>query len=112
MDPLRAPRPRSTRWQVVMAHGHHVAPTEWKREAHRSWKITDAELAATAADYIALGHWDRATPVGDGAVPAFYSGSPALAKTLNIVRLNAATGVLVARIALRVLTPASVSACA
>jgi len=26
-------------------------------------------LAATGADYVALGHWDRATRVGDGTVP-------------------------------------------
>ena len=47
------------------------------------------EIAATEADYLALGHWDRPIQVGNGAVPAFYSGSPELARTVNLVRLTA-----------------------
>ena len=35
-------------------------------------------IAATGADYVALGHWDRPPQVGDGSIPAYYSGSPAL----------------------------------
>ena len=27
-------------------------------------------IAATGADYLALGHWDRPMQVGDGTVPA------------------------------------------
>lgn len=100
MAPLRAPRPRRTRWQVVMAHGHYVAPADYEREAHRAWKLTDADIAATGADYVALGHWDRAAAVGKGMVPAFYSGSPDLAQTVNVVRLGAA-GVRIQRHRLR-----------
>jgi hypothetical protein len=38
---------------------------------------------------VALGHWNRAARVGTGTtVPAFYSGSPDLAKTVNVVRLR------------------------
>jgi hypothetical protein len=37
--------------------------------------------------------------VGNGAVPAFYSGSPELARTINLVRLTA-DGVVVTREAL------------
>ncbi len=55
---------------------------------------------ATGADYLALGHLDRPTPVGDGSVRAFYSGSPDLAGTVNVVRLDAGQGVGVLREAL------------
>jgi DNA repair exonuclease SbcCD nuclease subunit len=89
MVPLRGPRPRRSRWQVAMGHGHYVAPADALREAHRGWKLTDDDIAATAADYLALGHWDRPVAVGDGRVPAFYSGSPDLARTVNRVRLGA-----------------------
>ncbi len=97
MAPLRSPRPRTTVWQVVMAHGHYVPADDWVAEAHRSWKISDDDLAAVPADYIALGHWDRAVQVGFGAAPAYYSGSPDLAATVNLVRLSAASGVTVER---------------
>jgi DNA repair exonuclease SbcCD nuclease subunit len=94
--PLHA-RARTTRWQVVMAHGHYVPPEDWIAESHRAWRISDAALAATGADYIALGHWDRAARVGDGTVPAYYSGSPHLAGTVNIIRLSPSAGVSVTR---------------
>jgi DNA repair exonuclease SbcCD nuclease subunit len=97
MTPLRAPQPRTTRWQVALAHGHYAAPEEWNEHAHRSWLISDAHLAATEAHYIALGHWDRAVAVGDGTRPAYYSGSPELAKTVNVVRLSPSLGVVVKR---------------
>jgi hypothetical protein len=60
-----------------------------------SWLIGDDELAATGADYIALGHWNRAAKVG--AVAAYYSGSPEYAGTVNVVRLSAGGKVTVAR---------------
>jgi DNA repair exonuclease SbcCD nuclease subunit len=97
MPPLQAARPRSTRWQVVMAHGHYVPPDDWAAEAHRSWRISDQALAATNADYVALGHWDRAARVGDGSVPAYYSGSPDLARTVNVIRLSRTSGVAISR---------------
>ncbi len=100
MAPLRLPRPRRSRWQVVMAHGHYVASEDRQREAHRAWKIGDADLAATGADYIALGHWVRPTPVGTGPVPAYYSGSPDLAGTVNAIRLSRHDGVDVRRMPL------------
>ena len=96
LDPIGAPPPRRSRWQVAMAHGHYVPPDEWRWQAHRSWRIADAALEAAGADYIALGHWDRAARVGPGTVEAWYSGSPDLAGTVNIVRLGEA-GVAVER---------------
>jgi DNA repair exonuclease SbcCD nuclease subunit len=97
MAPLRGPRPRSTRWQVAMAHGHYEPPETRANPLRPSWIFSDDEIAATRADYLALGHWDRPTRVGNGAVPAFYSGSPGFAGTVNLVRLTSETGAVVTR---------------
>lgn len=97
MVPLRDPRPRWARWHVTLAHGHYeddgVVPLR------PSWLISNAEIEATRADYLALGHWNRAVEVGTGTtVPAFYSGSPDLAKTVNVVRLRGNGTVVVERV--------------
>ena len=97
MAPLRGPRPRSTRWQVAIAHGHYEPPETRANPLRPSWIFSDDEIAATAADYLALGHWNRPMRVGNGAVPAFYSGSPELACTVNLVRLNVARDVVITR---------------
>jgi DNA repair exonuclease SbcCD nuclease subunit len=97
MVPLRGPRPRSTRWQVAMAHGHYEPPHNLATPLRPSWLFSDEAIAATAADYLALGHWDRHERVGDGTVPAYYSGSPDLAKSVNLIRLTATGQVLVTR---------------
>ena len=89
MAPLRGPRPRSTQWQVAMAHGHYEPPETRASPLRPSWIFGDEEIAATGADYLALGHWDRPMRVGNGLVPAFYSSSPELARTINLVRLTA-----------------------
>jgi len=99
--PLRGPRARSTRWQVAIGHGHYEPPATRANPLRPSWVFGDEEIAATAADYLALGHWDRPVQVGDGTVPAYYSGSPELAKTVNLVRLTAAGAVVVTREPLR-----------
>ena len=83
LSPLAESQPRSTGRQIAVAHGH------WMRGAddrHRGWLITSGEIAATNADYVALGHWPQASAAGDGRVPAFYCGSPDLAGTVNVVR--------------------------
>ena len=97
MAPLRGPRPRSTRWQVAIAHGHYEPPATRANPLRPSWVFGDEEIAATGADYLALGHWDRPMRVGNGIVPAFYSGSPELARTVNLVRLTAGGDVVVTR---------------
>lgn len=88
MSPLADPRPRSTRWQIAAAHGHYV---DEARDPHRligSWLIHREELLATGSDYIALGHWNQATAVGNGEISAYYSGSPEYAGSVNVVRLK------------------------
>ena len=85
LSPLRDAPSRSARWSVAVAHGH------WMRgpaDQHRGWLITDEDIRATQADYVAFGHWPQAGPAGDGVVPAYYCGSPDLAATINVVRLG------------------------
>ena len=88
MSPLADPRPRSTRWQLAAAHGHYVDAVRDPNRLIGSWLIHREELFATKADYVALGHWNQATPVGDGQIAAYYSGSPEYAGTVNVVRLT------------------------
>jgi hypothetical protein len=73
-----------------------------------SWLIGDAELKAAGADYVALGHWNRAAKVG--AVAAYYSGSPEYAGTVNVVRLTAAGEVAVTRAPLNIAREPSATA--
>ena len=100
MIPFERTRPRSTRWQIAVAHGHYEPIPERNGGPQPSWLIGDAELAATGADYVALGHWNRAVQVGNGTVPAYYSGSPEFAGTINVVRMSEAAGVTVTRVPL------------
>jgi DNA repair exonuclease SbcCD nuclease subunit len=88
MSPLADPRPRSTRWQLAAAHGHYVDAARDPNRLIGSWLIHREELIATGSDYIALGHWNQATPVGTGEVAAYYSGSPEYAGTVNVIRLR------------------------
>jgi DNA repair exonuclease SbcCD nuclease subunit len=83
-----------------VAHGHYVPIPDRTTRLRPSWLIGDNELAATGADYIALGHWNRAVRIGNGGPPAYYSGSPEYAGTVNVVRLTGTGDVAVARAAL------------
>jgi DNA repair exonuclease SbcCD nuclease subunit len=98
MIPFERPRPRSTRWQIAVAHGHYVPVPDRTTRLRPAWLIGDEELAATAADYIALGHWSRAVKVG--GLAAYYSGSPEYAGTVNVVRLADDSSISVERRAL------------
>lgn len=97
MAPLADPRPRSTRWQLAAAHGHYVDATRDPNRLIGSWLIHREDLIATGADYVALGHWNQATQVGDGQVAAYYSGSPDYCGTVNVVRMRPNGVVEVAR---------------
>ena len=86
-SPLADPRPRgAARWNVATAHGHWVSGPH---DHHRSWLIFQEELDTLDIDYLALGHWDRAVKVGEGDLHAYYSGSPDLARSVNVVRFGA-----------------------
>ena len=97
MDPLATARERTTPWQIAMAHGHYTPAPDRSTRLRPSWLIGDDEIAATKADYIALGHWNRRVKVGDSDVHAWYSGSPDYARSINIVRLSASAGIEVGR---------------
>ena len=100
MIPFGWLRPRSTRWQIAMAHGHYVPLPDRTSRLRPSWLIGGNELAATGADYIALGHWNR--PAKVGTVAAYYSGSPEYAGTVNVVQLCADGKVAVTRAPLEI----------
>ena len=97
MIPFETVRVRRTRWQIATAHGHYVPLPDRITWPRPSWLIGDDELAATGADYVALGHWNSPAKVGNGKVAAYYSGSPEFAGTFNVVRLGGAGGVSVSR---------------
>jgi len=98
MAPLRSPRARTTRWQIAAAHGHYDKDADAATALRPSWLISADEIAATGADYVALGHWNRPMKVaGHAGVPAYYSGSPDLARTVNVVRLATSGAVRVTR---------------
>lgn len=60
-------------WYVVAGHGHlNLTPDD----RHRSSPITHDEIAETAADYVALGHWHVPTNATHEGVQAWYPGTP------------------------------------
>jgi DNA repair exonuclease SbcCD nuclease subunit len=86
-------------WHVAVAHGFHVPEGE---VSHRSSPISDAAIANTGWDYLALGHVHPYRDVSGGGVIACYSGSPAHFKALEgsagrvaLVELDARRGVSV-----------------
>ena len=88
MVPMRRHGRRRARWRIVMAHGHYQPARDRTVPYHPGWLIHDRHLAAADADYIALGHWNRPAKVGPTGIHAYYSGSPELAGTVNVVRLR------------------------
>ena len=88
MNPLETVPARRARWRIAIAHGHYDPVPDRSKRPRASWLIGDDEITASGADYLALGHWNRAIKVGAGPVPAYYSGSPDYAQTVNVVRLR------------------------
>lgn len=97
MAPLAKARRRRSRWQIAVAHGHYERLPDLTTPYRPSWLISAAEIAATGADYVALGHWNRPARVGHHRIKAYYSGCPELAGTVNLVRLSDSGETLVAR---------------
>jgi DNA repair exonuclease SbcCD nuclease subunit len=89
MVPLVRPRRRTTPFQVTLAHGHYDPVPDRRRNPRPSWLIGAAEIEATGADYVALGHWNQSIRVGGGKVPAHYSGAPELVDSVNVITLRA-----------------------
>lgn len=89
MDPLASMPQRKARWHIALAHGHYEPQPDRSVKPRASWLIGDDEIDATGADYLALGHWNRHAEVGRGKVPAFYSGSPDYARSVNLLRIDA-----------------------
>jgi DNA repair exonuclease SbcCD nuclease subunit len=102
MIPFETARPRSTRWQIAVAHGHYQPHPDRSTRLRPGWLIGDDEIAATGADYVALGHWNRAAKVGNGDIAAFYSGSPEYAGTINLVRFTRQGDVVVSHLELNI----------
>jgi DNA repair exonuclease SbcCD nuclease subunit len=100
MIPFETNRPRSTRWQIAVAHGHYQPHPDRSTRLRPGWLIGDDEIAATGADYVALGHWNRAAKVGNGAIAAYYSGSPEYAGTINLVCFTRPSNVVVSHLEL------------
>ena len=60
--------------------------------------LSPADIEATAADYVALGHWHVRADVSTDSVAAWYSGAPygvAASGSFNLIDLHPATGVTV-----------------
>lgn len=96
--PLRnvPPRPRDDAWWVVVGHGH-FEPVE-EDQFGRSSPLSPNDIEATAADYVALGHWHIRTDVSTESVPAWYSGAPygvAASGQMNVIDLHPERGVTV-----------------
>lgn len=100
MVPLRAPPGRRAAFTVAMAHGHYDPVPDRRRRPRPAWLIGAAEIAATGADYVALGHWNQRTRVGVGALAGHYSGSPELTGSANLVRLASGAPTRVRRLRL------------
>jgi exonuclease SbcD len=79
-------RPDPDAWYVVLGHGHYVGG-EPPEASMRSSPITDDDIAATGADYVALGHWHALTDVSAPSVPAWYAGSPMMSWSQGVALL-------------------------
>jgi DNA repair exonuclease SbcCD nuclease subunit len=77
------------RWHVALAHGHLVLRPD---DRHRAYQITPEEIAASAQDYIALGHWDVPHDMSSGDVTAHYSGSASRFGVCALVTLSERDG--------------------
>lgn len=89
-------RPRDDAWWVVLGHGH--LDHEDDDLFGRSSPLSPDDIEATAADYVALGHWHVRTDASTDNVAAWYSGAPygvAASQQMNLIDFDPATGVVV-----------------
>lgn len=88
INPLKGAPRRSAGRHIVAGHGHFAEERTPEGQPGPGWLFTPEDIEATDADYVALGHWNRKVQVGTGNVPAWYSGSPDVAGTVNAIRLG------------------------
>jgi len=93
INPLEGAPQRSAGRHIVAGHGHFAEERTPEGQPGPGWLFTPEDIEATDADYVALGHWNRKVQVGTGNVPAWYSGSPDVAGTVNAIRLGSSGGV-------------------
>jgi DNA repair exonuclease SbcCD nuclease subunit len=84
-DARESPQPSG---RVVLGHGHYDIAGESEARHRPGWLITDQDLDRLTATYVGLGHWDRAYEVRPSSPPTYYSGSPWLAGSVNVVDLD------------------------
>ena len=99
LHPGGGPAPASRR--IVIAHGHYDLAGEAGARHRPGWLITVDDLDALDAAYVGLGHWDRAYEVRASGPPTYYSGSPWLTGTVNVVDFEPEAPVLVSRVSLQ-----------
>ena len=83
---------RNGQWHIAVAHGYYISV---EPRLHRSYYITEEEIATSGWDYIAMGHVVNFRCVCSEPVRAYYSGSPSVSGTVAIVDLAEETGVQV-----------------
>ena len=93
INPLEGAPKKTARRQIVAGHGHFAEERTPAGKPGPGWLFTPEDIDATDADYVALGHWNRKVQVGGGDVPAWYSGSPDYAETVNVIRLTSSNKV-------------------
>ena len=66
-------RDGNTRWFVALAHGNMQVPGPFEVTSR---PIEPESIAATGANYVALGDWHSFADYSQGGVKAYYSGAP------------------------------------
>ncbi len=62
-----------TRYNVAMAHGSVAIETKYAKD---DFPIQEEDIARSAMDYVALGHWHGTQDMSQKGVTAWYAGSP------------------------------------
>lgn len=73
VEAARAAGPRASQWLIGMIHGSIAQPGRFE---HDEVIVTEAEIAASGLDYLALGHVHSVREGRAGKVAYAYSGAP------------------------------------
>jgi DNA repair exonuclease SbcCD nuclease subunit len=91
------PRPKEG-WYVAVAHGDFVGGRIRESVTHHASPITIEDIAETNADYVALGHWERAKCVSESPILTWYSGVPLSHRGSGLLGVTFDVGVTVEHI--------------